>query len=271
MIFNSLDSVKEMMVETDRVKWVVEDAEKNAMKTFNPEAATTPDDSFVTLQLYLGTLRGNGYVVVKIYSRDYKPNSGGELKKMVRAFNIPIGNYAMQQGGLGGFGQQQQPGSDTLTRLEVMIAEMKKDKEIDKLQRELDEAKKAVKQKTNFFESAIKGIGKELTIELLKQQGYTIEGLPTDDEDEIVVRKKKAIAAPATTEEKKPVTEAEVLTDRDIVIKTGKATSEIMNNLAGYGITKSDVATTFAELAELSKTNPLKFKEVLTQLGVKNE
>ena len=278
MIFNDLATIHDMMISTNRIKWAVEDPDKDVMKELSPGESDgiDPDESFNQLQRYIGSLRGNGYVVIKIYSRNYKPNSGGELKKMVRAFNFAIGNYggAGGQNGLGGFSQPSSNGSafnDQLTELKILMAEMKKDREIEKLQREIESLKKDKRVKPEFFSSAIQGIGKEIVKELISQNGYTIEGIPDDDDDESITLKKKD-GSPGSSDQQKeiqppaPVNDDKILTTPEAVKMIGSSTQDLLRALDPFGITPGDFAKGMAEMAAMAKNDPLKFKEKFESL-----
>lgn len=275
MIYTTLDSLREIMNDVDANRWAVETDDGTVLnEAMDVPPATKANDSWSNLKRYLETLTGSGFVVIKIYTKAYKPNSGGNLKYTCRQYNFRIGNFDGTNGkdngqnGISGIPDQYGI-SAQITELKVLIANMQKQAEIEELKRQLTEAKK--NKKPEFFESTIKGMMKSAVTEYLQQTGYTIEGVDDDEPDEIKITKKKKVGQQTVATDNAAPAAATKLSSDVISSKTTKATVDIMANLAQFGITPSDVAVGMEEMAKMSKENPVKFKEIFTQLGAKDE
>ena len=270
MIFSTLSTLQNVMIAGGCYKWTVYNSEGDQMQKAEPEATTPPADSFNTLKIFLEALTGQGYVLIHLYDKSYKPNSGGQLKGMVYkhfySLSPPASAAAPVAAISNGNGHFPE-----LTDLRVLIAEMKKDREIDDLKRQLQDSKKESRGEGDYFTRVARAFGKTAINEYLRVE-HGITGL--DDEETEDTSKALPERKPAA----KPAGDKSAATDtpagseiKEIATRASNSTFDIMKALKKFGVPEIEVVKGLEELAKQAEANPLQFKETLKLLGVKEE
>lgn len=253
----TLETIQEVMQEKKCITWRVIDEDENQLHYYSPATTTQWRDSFNTLEKFLNGINGTNYVIIRVYSPEYKQGKGGDTATTIFTYYYRLKGAAKSTPD----GQTSATGIDAnylaiMNQMHQMRLDFMQERHSQEIERLKEKVKESNSEEKDYFSKVAKVIGKEFGKEWLKAEGYQI------DEEGVPIQK----AISGTTDPAKKPEPAKVQEVQTIFKRTGDATVRIMKVSKALGSDYEAVAASFEDIATLAETNPLKLKQIFDNL-----